>query len=44
MQFASASKDLLILAPSNKPIPLFEVTVPLSEPAKSISDNFPVKV
>lgn len=44
MQFASASKDLLILAPSSSLIPLFSVTVPLYEPAKSMSDNFPVKV
>jgi hypothetical protein len=44
MQFASAKRDLLILAPYINLIPLFSVTVPLSDPAKSINDNFPVKV
>jgi hypothetical protein len=44
MQFAKASKDLLILAPYISLIPRFSVTVPLYEPAKSISDNFPVSV
>lgn len=39
MQLASARSDLLILAPSLNLIPLFSVTVPLSEPAKSINDN-----
>ena len=44
IQFASASKDLLIFAPSINRIPLFSVTVPLSDPAKSISDNLPLRV
>ena len=44
MQLAKASNDLLILAPSISLIPRFSVTVPLYEPAKSISDNFPVRV
>jgi len=39
IQFASARSDLLILAPSRRRTPLFSVTVPLSEPAKSINDN-----
>lgn len=44
MQLASASSDRLILAPSISLIPLFSVTVPLSEPARSINDNFPDSV
>jgi hypothetical protein len=43
MQLANARSDLLILAPSISLIPLFSVTVPLSDPAKSINDNFPNK-
>ena len=39
MQLPSASRDLLILAPSRSLAPLFLVTVARSEPAKSISDN-----
>jgi len=39
MQLASAKRLRLILAPSLSRIPRFSVTVPLSEPAKSISDN-----
>ena len=41
IQFARASRDVLILAPSLSLIPLFSVTVPLSDPAKSMRDNFP---
>lgn len=41
MQLASARSDLLIFAPSMSLMPLFSVTVPLSEPAKSIKDSFP---
>jgi hypothetical protein len=44
MQFAKASKDLLILAPSLSLMPLFSVTVPLSEPARSIKESFPLEV
>lgn len=44
MQFANASSDRFILAPYIRRIPLFSVTVPRSEPAKSIRDNFPSKV
>lgn len=44
MQLASAKRDRFILAPYINLIPLFSVTVPLSEPAKSIRDSFPVKV
>jgi len=32
---------VLIFAPSRSLIPLLFVTVPLSDPARSISDNFP---
>jgi len=42
IQFAKASKDLLILAPSISLIPLFYVTVPLSDPAKSINESLPI--
>lgn len=38
MQLPRASSDLLILAPSLKRAPLFDVTVARSEPAKSIND------
>ncbi len=41
MQFANARREVLIFAPSLNLMPLFSVTVPLSEPARSISDNFP---
>jgi len=44
MQLARAKSDRLILAPYMSLIPRFSVTVPLSEPAKSIKDNFPNKV
>ncbi len=44
MQFASESSDRLIFAPSLNRIPRFSVTVPLSDPAKSISDIFPSSV
>ena len=44
IQLAKANKDLFILAPSFNLIPLFSVTVPLSDPAKSIRLNFPTKV
>lgn len=44
IQFARASREVLILAPSLNLIPVFSVAFPLSEPAKSISDNFPVKI
>jgi hypothetical protein len=44
MQLANAKSERLILAPSINLSPLFSVTVPLSEPAKSIRDSFPVKV
>ena len=42
MQLAKARRDLLIFAPSIKRIPLFYVTVPLSEPAKSIRESLPM--
>lgn len=41
MQLARANREVLILAPSLNLIPLFSVTVPLSEPAKSINDSLP---
>jgi len=41
IQFANAKSDRFIFAPSLNLSPLFSVTVPLSEPAKSINDNFP---
>lgn len=41
IQLAKASKEVFILAPSLSLMPLFSVTVPLSEPAKSIRDSFP---
>ena len=44
MQLAKASKDVLIFAPSLNLIPVFSVAFPLSDPAKSIKDNFPVKI
>jgi len=40
MQLARANKERFILAPSLSRIPLFSVAVPLSEPARSIKDNF----
>jgi hypothetical protein len=43
MQLAKANNEVLILAPSLNLIPLFSVTVPLSEPAKSIKDSLPQK-
>jgi hypothetical protein len=41
MQLANASKEVFIFAPSISLIPLFPVTVPLSEPARSIRESFP---
>lgn len=41
MQFPSASKDQFIFAPSINLIPLLFVFDALSEPARSINDNFP---
>ena len=41
MQLARASKDVLILAPSISLKPLFSVTVPLSDPARSTSESLP---
>jgi hypothetical protein len=43
IQLAKANNDVFIFAPSLSLIPLFSVTVPLSEPARSIKDNFPQK-
>ena len=43
IQFANASSDVLIFAPSISLIPLFPVTVPLSEPARSIKESLPHK-
>jgi hypothetical protein len=42
IQFPRASKDLFILAPSIILIPLLLVFEALSDPAKSINDNFPI--
>jgi hypothetical protein len=42
MQLAKARRDRLILAPSISLIPLFSVTVPLYDPARSIKDNLPI--
>jgi hypothetical protein len=42
MQLPNASNDLLMLAPSIILMPLFPVLAALSDPAKSISDNFPI--
>ena len=42
MQLPSASKDLLMLAPSLNRAPLFEVTMARSDPARSIRDIFPM--
>jgi len=39
IQLASASSDVLILAPSINLIPLFSVTVPLSDPARSTKES-----
>jgi hypothetical protein len=44
MQFAKAKSDRLILAPSMSLSPLFSVTVPLYEPARSIRESLPVSV
>ena len=44
IQLARASRDLLIFAPYINLMPLFYVTVPLSDPAKSINESFPAKV
>jgi hypothetical protein len=41
IQLAKANNEVLIFAPSLSLIPLFSVTVPLSDPARSIKDNFP---
>ena len=41
MQFASASRLVLIFAPSLSRIPLFSVTVPHSLPARSIKESLP---
>jgi hypothetical protein len=41
IQLAKASNEVFIFAPSINLIPLFPVTVPLSEPAKSIKDSLP---
>ena len=41
MQLARARREVFILAPSLRRIPLFSVTVPLSEPARSIRESFP---
>ena len=43
IQLASANNDVLIRAPSMSLIPLFSVTVPLSEPARSTNESFPHK-
>lgn len=41
IQLPNANRDLLIFAPSLSLAPLLVVTVPLSEPAKSIRLIFP---
>jgi len=43
IQLASASRDVLILAPSINLIPLFSVTVPLSDPARSTRESLAQK-
>jgi hypothetical protein len=43
IQLANASKEVFIFAPSINLIPLFPVTVPLSEPARSIKESLPHK-
>ena len=40
IQFASAKRDLLIFAPSINRAPRFNVADALSDPARSIKDNF----
>jgi hypothetical protein len=44
MQLARASRLVLILAPSMSLIPLFSVTVPLSEPARSTRESLPQRI
>jgi hypothetical protein len=44
MQLASANNERLILAPYIRRKPLFSVTVPRSDPAKSIRDSLPMSV
>jgi len=41
IQFARANKLVLIFAPSLSLSPRFSVTVPRSDPARSINDSFP---
>ena len=43
IQLARASNDVLILAPSRRRKPRFSVTVPRSEPARSIKESFPYR-
>jgi len=44
IQFANANNEVLIFAPSLSLIPVFSVAFPHSEPARSISESFPVKI
>lgn len=44
IQLAKAKSEVLIFAPSRNLMPLFSVTVPLSEPAKSINDSLPQSI
>ena len=41
MQLAKAKSEVLIFAPSLNLMPRFSVTVPLSDPAKSMRESFP---
>jgi hypothetical protein len=44
MQFANASNERLIFAPYISLSPRFYVTVPRSDPARSMRDSFPLSV
>ena len=44
MQFASANKEVFILAPSRNLIPVFSVAFPHSDPARSINESFPYNI
>jgi len=41
---ANAKSEVLIFAPSQSQIPVFSVAFPLSDPAKSIKESFPVRI
>jgi hypothetical protein len=44
MQFPSVKSDLLMFAPSMSLIPRLKLALALSDPARSINDNFPILI